>query len=75
MFLNRQNINKIHELEELANSQGLVVAQTNSRFNGSYLKSLRIYRSASDKGHPNRAIYTVYGIHGINELIVKFQHI
>ena len=52
MFLNRESIELINALK--ARFPGRV-AQTNSRFNGSYLKHIRVYESAEAK--------KVYGNH------------
>ena len=57
MFLNSRNIELIKQVRRLAESQGLTVAQTNSIW-ARYLVALRIYRTAEDKGHPRRALWS-----------------
>ena len=59
MYLNRQNIELINKVKAKAKGRGLTVAQTNSRLDGNYLVAVRIYKKASDKGHPTKAIYTL----------------
>ena len=58
MFLNRANITLINQVKKKAQGKGHAFAQTNSRLDGNYLKAARIYRTASDKGKPTRAIWS-----------------
>lgn len=73
MFLNRESITKINELKSIVTGQSLAMAQTNSRLNGNYLKSIRIYNDTSDKGHPKRAIDSAMTLPEIEDLINKYS--
>lgn len=73
MFLNRNSIEKINELKAILEADDMALAQTNSRYNGSYLECIRVYQRSSDKGHISRAIEYANTLTAINDLIKKYE--
>ena len=50
MFLNHNAITHINTLKSIVESLGMTFAQSNSRYNGHYLKTVRVYENEADKG-------------------------
>ena len=71
IYLNRKNIDKIHELRELWGPER--TAQTNSRQNGNFLDALRLYPNAGDQRHPERAIYTITDTAGLDDALNRLR--
>ena len=69
LYLNRQAIDLIKQAKALCESAGFTFAQTNSRYNGKYLKACRVYRQPQDKGKAKRALYTLYNQSDLEFLI------
>lgn len=59
MYLNRRTIAKINKLKEIVKKSNLFLAQNNSRYNGNFLNSLRIYNDEKNKGKKSLAIETL----------------
>lgn len=72
-YLNARVIGKIHRLQKLV--EPAFVAQTNSRYNGKFLKAVRVYRNVKDKGRPKLAIARAYDEKGLDGLIERAESI
>lgn len=59
----------INVLRTIAGDCGMVVAVTNSRRNGNFIESIRVYASADDKGKPDRALFATADMSGLQEII------
>ena len=75
MYLNRQNIESINYLKSLVAIRGHVLTQTNSRMNGHFLKALRIYASADDRGHPARSLVTITTLADLTAAIAEYSEV
>ena len=56
MYANRKNITLINELRSFYGDR---ITQTNSRRNGCFVETVRLYPSPTNRGRPARAIWTV----------------
>jgi hypothetical protein len=65
LYANRETINLIHKLISRYGKDR--VAQTNSRHNGNFT-IVRIYRNATDKGKPSKAMYTITKLSMLRQL-------
>lgn len=66
-YLNRKLITAINQLKTAAASQGLTLAQTNSKLDGKYLKSVRLYTDPEHKGRPKLAVWTGHTLADIEQ--------
>lgn len=66
-YLNRKLITAINQLKTAAASQRLTLAQTNSKLDGKYLKSVRLYTDPEHKGRPNLAVWTGHTLADIEQ--------
>ena len=68
-YLNRRLITQINQLKAVAAGSGLTLAQTNSRYNGNYLKAVRLYTDPKHKGRTKLAVWTGHTLTDINNKI------
>lgn len=68
-YLNRRLITQINLLRTAAANQNLTLAQTNSRYNGNYLKAVRLYTDPKHKGRTKLAVWTGHNLTDINNKI------
>ena len=66
-YLNRRLITVINQLKTAAAGHGLTLAQTNSKLNGNYLKSVRLYTDPKHKGRTKLAVWTGYTLADIKQ--------
>ena len=66
-YLNRRLITAINQLKTAAASQGLTLAQTNSKLNGNYLKAVRLYTDPKHKGQTKLAVWTGHTLDDIQQ--------
>lgn len=72
-YLNRKLITAINQLKAAAASQGLSLAQTNSKLNGNYLKSVRLYTDPKHKGQIKLAVWTGHTLTDINNKLNELK--
>lgn len=66
-YLNRKLITAINQLKTAAASQGLTLAQTNSKLNGNYLKAVRLYTDPNHKRKTKLAVWTGHTLADIEQ--------
>ena len=69
MYVNKSSIGLILRLRSALGNR---VAQTNSRFNGNYINSVRVYADPSHRGKPKLSLDSAYTLDDLKTLADKY---